>query len=1212
MNKLDFQGLQPEIFESQEWFKDFTDAYAKSVNEAIRYPIYRVENIRRADAAEDPVVAKQMLNQYGFHTPVDFIKHHYHALVETLPYLPRYSERSGTEDSMKLISAVLGRTVEITPLYTEDYSSFYAKPHGPMQVEGGNWYKTTHVDLGMQLVPGDIKLNIPRGKTRRDRFEDAFFDYAAWSIVVNEFYYIIQTEATVTISGCMFKYPKRYIDVGQASYVLTAIRIEGPATVSEKTDNNYRLVGEYRLGATGASTAYPRKPRTGKAKWVNGVLTPFDVVTLPYGAQRISLKLNPGEFGIFYVAEGAGAATFTDLGSNLEGAWDGATWEEDDVGTTYGPVTVQLQNGPNLVNYLMYRTDFEELGEIEFDVAFQFDYEHDDVETGSVSGVTDVYLMDIHGADWVSNRTGALSIDDGSVEVGSVQYDTSAIIYATYKGLSTSKSITILNDLDRITALNITGDDFLFAGGSAQYYVVAETRDGPELISTAITALSPDVRMNDNVMSVYELEHDGQVTLMASVTSSKGIITASKTVELRYKDFNHHVVSLRIEGPSELLESAAGQATCWAMFSNGQEEKVIADWDTSCSSVVVTPSGHVTTGTTEGDLEVKLTARYQFKSAVVEADHTLSFLTTDVNIIKLEVVGNHQVIENQTYRYAALATLSNGRKTYVDADWSCTRYRVDEQGNLYVGRVGIDPIQLTITANVDGVNAFKEITAIDTPVTLLSISVEGPDNVREGSSSVYFGFAHYSNGQKVKIIPEWRIKNSPSWAAITQEGMLSFSTPLLGILEIEATHRIGERIYSKGKPIVVVPKTRIIRGLFVNGPNEVEENKRIQLQATAVYSDGSSAIVEPVWEVRSADPLNLPEVMADIVSPGVLQGRYVDEETIVVAVAKYFNSQALFEITVLPTVYTSPDIPVSSRIIGPPTLEAEFSGSYSHAIVFQHCPDELLVSSTWSLDVDKDVATISAAGFLQSTNGKSATVTVTSVYECHGITVIDSIVVRILGEEDKLEALFIEGPEAIPGSVYVTYKGKLQHADHEALQNVQPEWSITPYDPRVSIDADGRVYVADSRTQFYFTIKAVYTQGFETVTAVKDVSVLRDALPSYGIGPIGIKADPEISTYLTKEIGYVNSAIINLSTDMGEFMYLCYPVAKGLATFRDTASDFVGGWDGASWPDDGDIGSEYGPIVIQRTINGVVSDWYLYRTDFEGLGPFEFEVTFGG
>ena len=76
-------------------------------------------------------------------------------------------------------------------------------------------------------------------------------------------------------------------------------------------------------------------------------------------------------------------------------------------------------------------------------------------------------------------------------------------------------------------------------------------------------------------------------------------------------------------------------------------------------------------------------------------------------------------------------------------------------------------------------------------------------------------------------------------------------------------------------------------------------------------------------------------------------------------------------------------------------------------------------------------------------------------------------------------------------------------------------------------------------------------------------------------------------------------------------MYLCYPVALGLAQFRDLASDFIGGWDGATWPDDGTVGEVYGPLTVQRTINGVTSSWYLYRTDFDGIGTFTYELTLG-
>jgi len=77
-------------------------------------------------------------------------------------------------------------------------------------------------------------------------------------------------------------------------------------------------------------------------------------------------------------------------------------------------------------------------------------------------------------------------------------------------------------------------------------------------------------------------------------------------------------------------------------------------------------------------------------------------------------------------------------------------------------------------------------------------------------------------------------------------------------------------------------------------------------------------------------------------------------------------------------------------------------------------------------------------------------------------------------------------------------------------------------------------------------------------------------------------------------------------------MYFCYPASLGLAEFIDTASQFIGGWDGASWPDDGSVGDQMGPIAIQRKNElGISSTWYLYRTDFDGIGTYTYEVTFG-
>lgn len=69
----------------------------------------------------------------------------------------------------------------------------------------------------------------------------------------------------------------------------------------------------------------------------------------------------------------------------------------------------------------------------------------------------------------------------------------------------------------------------------------------------------------------------------------------------------------------------------------------------------------------------------------------------------------------------------------------------------------------------------------------------------------------------------------------------------------------------------------------------------------------------------------------------------------------------------------------------------------------------------------------------------------------------------------------------------------------------------------------------------------------------------------------------------------------------GDYMYMLSPVYNGAITFTDTATNIIGGWDGASWPDN-DIGESYGPVVISVVVNGTPEDWYVYRTDFPGIG----------
>lgn len=1082
MEKLTFEGLDAEIFFAQPWFADFMEVYADVLNDRIRDPISQLENIRRIDSETDPYVVTQTLKQYGFDLPTDFVRHNMNRLANSLSQLVLYAERSGANDYAHTMSFILGRSIDTTDLYTQDYTNFYPKAYGPLQVDGGEWYKTTHIELGMQMLATDYSLLLPRGKTIKDRFLDAFYEFAPWNVVVERFYFNVDVRASLYITGVIVKQPKRYIDVGIGDLQVQSLKIVGPDEVFEASSQ------------------------------------PFEMI-----------------------------ATM----SNADGS---------------------------------YSID------------------------APVSG------------EWNSNKTGLVGWVGNTASFGGVSMDTDVVLYAEYQGRSVSHNLKVRNDTSYIRTIEIIGDDSVRAMENATYVVRANTIHGDEIVDVAITTRSLLGTMTGNSLHVHQIDEDGAIELTATLLLPNGqTLTSVKRVEAIYVDPEVHLVDLEILGPDSFFEHEIKQYTCVAHYSDGTHKGVLAHWDTGCASLYMTPDGTLEVGTTESAMELTLRATHQHKSIALTAEKPVQFQKQVLKIVHTEILGPNTVVELTENRYVVVARFSDGRKGYVEADWVTNRFAISDAGVLNVGSVGTTPVNLTIRARVNGRDAIKQIVAINTPVTLDNVLVLGPDNLKEGSIGKYTAYAHYSNGRDVEINPTWSIKGNYDWAQITPEGLFSFANPTVGIIEIQASYRLSGKVFTQTKPLVLIPQTRIIKGLLISGPDSVYEEERIVLTGTAVYSDGRTETVSPIWSVTSADPLNDPDPMADIVSPGVLQGRGVEVPTKVIAIARYYKEIAEFELTVKPRVRQNPDVPRSSRIVGPASFyAANQRGSYSHMILFEECPAELAVSSDWSIDVDPSVATIDSAGFLWSVNGKSAVVIVTSTYTCGTFTVVDTLLVNILGQDDVLKSLHIIGPDTMIENQTELFQAELFRTGESETPGtghlVQPqEWSIVAADGRVTVNGAGQVLVIDGGSSFTFILKAKYQEGFEVLTATKEVSVVRNAVPIFGVGPIGVRNDPEVANYLTGKLPNNNSnQRFTLTAPAGQYMYFCHPVSLGIAKFVDTASDLEGGWDGASWPDDGDIGDQYGPITITRLDSkGVPSNWYLYRTDFDGIGTFTYEVSFG-
>jgi hypothetical protein len=1079
MKPISFEGLEPDIFFAQTWYQDLATAYANFLNKYIRDPMNQLEHIRDYSYGRDPEVLQMALEDMGFILPEDIAGHNYDTLHHVMHQLPNYCDRSGTKGFDRQISFLMGRYVTTESLYTKDYQNFYPQPMGALQVDGGEWYKTTHVNLSMQILPGDAHLAIPEGSSRKERLLEVFYDFAPWHLVVKEAYETIGIGGELGLAGWVAKFPKRYLYLGVGANTLDNFRLEGPTDVKELQTAQYELLAdEVYVGEDGTPITYTRR-----------------------------------------------------LGND---------------------------------------------------------------------------------ATYTSSRTGLVNFRGGEATFGSVDYDVPVTIYATYKGSGASLNVTVRNDVETITAIRIDGPTKVDTNDVEVYEVVAETLGGDEPLIVPIRCTDVEVAIENWAADFTRVSEDKVVYIEASLDTGKRVLSTALPVTVLKVD-RVTVERLEISGPSTTRSDSVVKFIATAFFSDGTHKDVLAYWTSSAAEIKVEPDGTSRVLPSDDGYTATITASYTFGYVNVSATHEIDVEDGILTVVSLTVVGEQTIIENSKRQYRALVRYSNGDSAYVRADWSSTKYSIDEAGVLTVGSIGEKPVDFRVRARLPNITATKDIVAQKEPTVMNAIVITGPSYVNEGNIVKFRCYSQYSNGKEYEVTPEWTIRNRYRWANISENGLFSFSNPETGVIDIEATFTHGGREYSASIPVVLIPETKIIRGLLINGPNEVADGERIFLTATAVYSDGSTEQAQPVWETLPFDEANDDEAMVDVVSPGVVQGRPVDVETKAIVRARYFKEVAEFVVTVKPYVYDQMPEVLTSRIIGPDTFNSDETGSYGHAIIFANCDEETEVSGDWTLDIDPNVARVDQYGNVLSVNGKSVTGTLTSTYTCGNETVTASKVISIVSVGNPtIDSLVIRGPSVIYNTDPILYEATLFYTDGRS-RPVTATWTLVDNQDKVTLTSGGRLAVTQTDSDFMFTIQATYTEDYETVTDTLVVQVsMSEALSIvYGVGPIGIDTEEELAVLENTLDSYQSGFEFTLLSGDMEYLYFCIPVGVGEITFFDLSNELEGGWDGASWPDDGGIGNQFGPIVIQRTDSqGQVSDWYLYRSDFAGLGEISFRTTY--
>lgn len=1069
MEKMTFDNLETEMFTSQVVWQDFLDALADFYQEQVREPMEGLREVRNITEKTDPNVVLLTLRDLGIDTPLDLILNP-DRLMKSVYMIPLIYQHSGLDSMWRVIEFILGRRMSVQYLWTQDYIDFYPEPYGPRRVDGGTWYKTTHVNLTMQTTGSDARIILPRNSTLKDRLLSAFYSYAPVNLVIDKFAFTIDVESSdLQMSAVVEKHHRRVMRFG-----------ENGTEIDPNTGlpiRNFSMVGNDKIEMGGSAQYY------------------------------------------------------------LE------------------------ENG------------------------FQF-----------------------FPSEWWSDKPGLVDFTPaGRASFGNVQFDTTVTVFTKFLGYTISKQVLIQKAFDDIRFIQIEGPETIQGGAYADYTVRCFHAHGNDELDTQITLMSPYAKAAFNRVTCEDVSSDQELALHAVYTVGGVDYTAALLVEVKHVDPNLVLTDFYIAGEKELNENSVYLFQANAVFSDGSEQAVLSSWSTSSSVAYADNNGRVTTGVTEGPTDVSFKAKYTFRG--VSLDHTFDSTVVQVlnPLVGISIQGPTIGYENNRLQFNALGVFADGTTGVVVADWACEDYYIGADGILEVGTTGDRAKEVIVTAAVRDFTAEHSVNITRDPVVLTSLVIQGPENLHEGAAGAFTALAIFSDGSKQAINPTWSLADSPTWATISNSGIVTFNDPEVGLLEVQADYLKDGVRYTQTKTVVCIAKTNVITGLIVSGPNLVNANERIVLTATAIYKDGTMETVTPKWSASTLDS-NATFIAADVVGSGVVQGRDVDSDMDVIITARYFQEEVNYKITVRYVAPMGPDKPMTSRISGPPVFYSNEIASFAQMIRFDQCPNELAVSSDWSLDVNPDIASIDANGFLTVEGNRAATMTVTAVYTCGGYTVTDSIVVSSVVRDSAYSTMLMAAPDTMEigetaqfsaevftlADVVVVGGGKL----------VACEWEVMTDALNIQVSSNGLLRIVGPVVQTSFTIKATYNDGFETIEVTKTVAV-SGSEPLWGTAAIDASADAIFAM-----TGKLVDGRFQINVGAGRYGFFAYPLVWGLATFKEVTTQIVGGWDGATWPADGSIGSTAGPLTVSRVINGITTQWYIYRTNFSAIGNTAFDVTF--
>lgn len=186
--------LAPTIIKANPTWTDMWTAFASVLAANVEAPIEQLDHIRYILEDTDPRLAQETARLLGFDLSQDVLNLNSDNFTRIVTQLPMYPDQNGTELFVKFIDLALNAQTRVTNQYTKDYVNFYDEPQGELVMDGGKWFKTTHVTLELAIKNFNT-LTLSPGQTLLGKTRELFFIFAPIHLVISKYVFIVELES---------------------------------------------------------------------------------------------------------------------------------------------------------------------------------------------------------------------------------------------------------------------------------------------------------------------------------------------------------------------------------------------------------------------------------------------------------------------------------------------------------------------------------------------------------------------------------------------------------------------------------------------------------------------------------------------------------------------------------------------------------------------------------------------------------------------------------------------------------------------------------------------------------------------------------------------------------------------------------------------------------------------------------------------------------